>query len=65
MASFAKILCSILGRLHTKKESPLGHVILTLIFVDPYRLFHTIYKAQVQQFVYPFYRFIVIFLRTQ
>lgn len=32
------------GRLHTKKESPLGHVILTLIFVDPYRLFHTIYK---------------------
>lgn len=32
------------GRLHTAKKSCLGHVILTIIFDDPYRIFHTTYK---------------------
>jgi hypothetical protein len=32
------------GRLHTNKKSCLGHVILTIVFDDPYRLFHTTYK---------------------
>jgi len=32
------------GRLHTAKKSCLGHVILTIVFDDPYRLFHTTYK---------------------